>query len=85
MQPSDIRVGRTYRAKRPGPAGGYPAFYNDRTVTWISGDGRYVQYDGPAVAVGRLLPKVKAEQFANWACHDITDALPAGEYEEWKR
>lgn len=85
MDPNDIKLGRTYRAKRPAPAGGYPAFYNDRTVVYISRDRSRVQYDGPAVAVGRTLPFVKMEQFANWACHDITDALPPGEYEEWNR
>lgn len=39
----------------------------ERTVLWISPDGRRVQYDGPAVRIGRNYPVVSAEAFAKWA------------------
>lgn len=71
-------AGHTYRAKRPANARG---FFNDRTIVYI---GLYaVQYDGPAVAIGRHLPKVTYEQFRAWADRDVTDELPPGEYAVW--
>lgn len=76
----DIKKGRTYRGKSPGYARG---FVNDRTVLWISSDKTQVQYDGPAVAHGRGYPRVTTFEFTRWAKHDITDQLPAGEYQQW--
>lgn len=77
-----LAVGRTYRAKKPAPAG--PLFdqhVNDRTVIYV---GMYdVQYDGPSVAFGRKYPKVSREAFLKWADRDVTDELPAGEYARW--
>lgn len=73
-----LRVGRTYRGKSPGYTKG---FVNDRTITWLGE--KQVQYDGPAVIYGRLLPRMPIEDFRKWADHDITDQLPAGEYQQW--
>lgn len=78
--PLALQVGRTYRAKNPGYAKG---FVNDRTVLWVDAVKQRVQYDGPAVNFGRTLPVISLEQFRTWAKHDITDQLPAGEYQQW--
>lgn len=75
----ELKVGRTYRAKRPANCRGY---FNDRTVLYI--DIYDVQYDGPAVAIGRHYPRVTKEKFLSWADQDVTDKLPEGEYEVWK-
>lgn len=79
-----LKVGRTYRAKRPAKAGEFldPRF-NDRTIKWLGGD--VVQYDGPAVAVGRHYPKTSVKAFLTWASHDVTDELPPGEYAPWPK
>jgi len=75
-----LQVGRTYRAKRPAPTGGLfqQQLYNDRTIKWVGV--LEVQYDGPAVAMGRHYPKVTIEAFRKWAARDVTDELPDGEY-----
>lgn len=73
----ELVVGGVYRAKRPrkmwvdidGPV------YNDRTILWMSDDGGRLQYDGPAVGVGRHYPKVSREQFLKWAGRRI-EATP---------
>lgn len=75
-----VKVGRTYRGKTPGYAKG---FVNDRTVLWVDREKRLLQYDGPAVALGRTRPVISLDQFIEWAKHDITDQLPAGEYQQW--
>lgn len=84
MEAKDIKVGQTYRAKKPAPAGSFfnPVF-NDRTVVYISPFGDTVQYDGPAVAVGRRLPMTSMEKFLKWASHDVTASLPPEDYEPW--
>lgn len=74
----EIRTGRTYRAKTPGYTKG---FVNDRTVTWMGET--QLQYDGPAVGLGRLLARTSIGAFKKWAKHDITNQLPAGEYQQW--
>lgn len=76
----DVKVGRTYRAKSPGYAKG---FVNDRTVLWVDRANRTLQYDGPAIAIGRTRPLVSLDAFLEWAKHDITQQLPAGEYQQW--
>lgn len=58
MSTLEIKVGRTYRGKRPGNAGG---LVNDRTVIWQSAFDGTVQYDGPAVRDGARFPKVMRE------------------------
>ena len=78
----EIKVGRTYRAKRPRPAGTINSpLVNDRTVTWFSRS--HVQYDSPSVSFGRHYPTVTIEKFRSWASHDVTDELPLGEYAPW--
>lgn len=76
----NIKVGRTYRGKSPGYTKG---FVNDRTVVWISNVLGELQYDGPAVGRGQRYPAVSIQDFTAWAAHDITDQLPAGEYQQW--
>lgn len=76
----NVKVRRTYRAKTPGYAKG---FVNDRTVLWIDRENRLLQYDGPAVAIGRIRPIISLDAFMEWAKHDVTDQLPAGEYQQW--
>lgn len=58
MKLDDIKVGRTYRAKKPGNSNG---FFNDRTVLHV---GHFdIQYDGPAVLNGRRYPRIPKENF----------------------
>lgn len=77
----EIKVGRTYRAKRPRPAGTIISpLVNDRTVTRFSRS--HVQYDSPSVSFGRHYPTVTIEKFRSWASHDVTDEL-RGEYAPW--
>lgn len=70
----ELRVGATYRAKRPRRyftlRGDY---HNDRTILWV--DERNVQYDGPAVADGRRYPVVTREEFLKWASHEVTEDM----------
>lgn len=82
MSELELKVGRTYRAKKPGRAGtNFRPEVNDRTITWL---GAYeLQYDGPSVAFGRHYPKVTREKFLEWAAKDVTDELPEGEYATW--
>lgn len=75
-----IMRGRTYRAKKPRQVAG---MVNDRTVIFINIDGRILQYDGPAVDLGRNYPSVYTETFEKWAGEDVTDQLPKGEYQTW--
>lgn len=76
----DVKVGRTYRGKTPGYAKG---FVNDRTVIWVDRKRLELQYDGPAVSLGRARPIVPLAEFVKWAGRDITEQLPAGEYQQW--
>lgn len=82
IKPEDLRVGRTYRAKKPAPTGSlFDQRINDRTLIYV---GMYdVQYDGPSVPFGRKYPKVSREAFLKWAGRDVTDELPPGEYAPW--
>lgn len=82
MSELELKVGRTYRAKKPRPVpGDYAPLVNDRTIKWI---GAFeVQYDGPAVSMGRHYPKVSHEQFRKWADRDVTDELPPDSYADW--
>lgn len=74
----DIQKGRVYRAKRPTNCGGY---YNDRQVLFVGIN--TVQYDGPAVGVGRHYPTIPMEKFQAWAGEDVTDKLPAGDWQRY--
>lgn len=82
MTALELKVGRTYRAKKPAPSdASRAALVNDRTVIWV---GEFdVQYDGPAVAIGRKLPRVSKEAFLKWADRDVTDELPEDSYALW--
>ncbi|MEH3398773.1 hypothetical protein ELP90_10420 [Enterobacter hormaechei subsp. xiangfangensis] len=78
----EIKVGRTYRAKRPRGTGTiFQPLVNDRTVIWIGMN--ELQYDGPAVKNGSHYPRISLEKFRAWAERDVTDELPPGEYAEW--
>ncbi len=82
----ELQVGKVYRAKKPLPAGTmFSQFFNDRQIVWMSLDGQIIQYDGPAVAIGRRLPKVTREKFEKWAEIDVTDTLPKGEWAKWDK
>jgi len=73
MEATDLKVGNTYRAKKPAPAGSmFKPVYNDRQILWISMDKSIVQYDGPAVPFGRRFPKISIEKFLRWAGEDVT-------------
>lgn len=59
----EIKVGHTYRAKRPRPAGTIISpLVNDRTVTWFSRS--HVQYDSPSVRLGGITPQSPSRSFA---------------------
>ena len=67
----ELKVGATYRAKRPQRISHFlqPDEYNDRTIVWLGT--RQVQYDGPAVAIGRKRPMVTREAFLKWAGKEL--------------
>ncbi|EAX8474252.1 hypothetical protein M9319_004091 [Salmonella enterica] len=73
-----LKVGRTYRGKRPQNRSG---LVNDRTILHIGAT--HIQYDGPVVGFGRHYPSCTREAFLQWAARDVTDELPKGEYAEW--
>lgn len=78
MAELELKVGNTYRAKKPAQNGMY---VNDRIIRWI---GAYeLQYDGPAVANGRHYPQVTKEVFLKWAARDVSTELPSGEWAQW--
>lgn len=73
VEPAKLRidVGKCYRAKRPlkAPDGGY----NDRQVIFINAFRTEVQYNGPAVPIGRNYPCVPMSKFQKWAGKEITE------------
>lgn len=82
MSELELKVGRTYRAKKPTKAGDWRApQINDRTITWMGFE--ELQYDGPSVGIGKRYPKVTHEKFLAWAAKDVTEELPPGEYAKW--
>lgn len=66
MDPVEIKVGKTYRGKRAYKTV-FSDLYDDRTVLWVSEDRLRVQYDSPAVRIGRRYPTVSMEKFCRWA------------------
>jgi len=58
----DLRVGRTYRAKRHKECLG---FSNNRTILWM-GD-TTLQYNSDTVKIGRHYPRIDIEKFLKWA------------------
>ena len=84
MSNLELKIGRTYRAKKPRKAGDWQQpLVNDRTIKWMNSE--EVQYDGPSVAIGRNYPRVSIEKFLAWADKDVTDLLPEGEYAQWSK
>lgn len=82
METLQLRVNRTYRAKKPAQAGSWlRPEVNDRTILYISVG--TLQYDGPSVKPGAKYPTVSIEAFLKWAASDVTDQLPDGEYASW--
>lgn len=84
MELSDLKVGNTYRAKKPAPAGNlFSPRYNDRQIIWMSDDKSVVQYDGPAVPFGRRFPKIPTEKFLKWVGEDITATSDSCEWSSY--
>lgn len=69
----ELKVGATYRAKRPRRMFNFVDgdHFNDRTIIWIGLC--EVQYDGPAVKIGSKYPKVTIEAFRKWAGKMLPD------------
>jgi hypothetical protein len=85
MNIDDIKTGKTYRSKRPAPAGSiFQPYFNDRQVIWCSHEANLLQYDSPSVALGRKYPKVTIDKFLKWVGKDVTDELPEGEWAAWR-
>jgi hypothetical protein len=78
----ELVVNRTYRAKKPSNVNGY---YNDRTIIYMNEVMGTLQYDGPAVALGRHYPRMDIKKFQAWVGSDVTDSLPEGKYEPYSR
>ena len=58
----DLKVGRTYRAKR------YREWFNcnnDRNIVWMGNT--TVQYNSDTVKIGQHYPRVDIEKFLRWA------------------
>ncbi|KNC93631.1 hypothetical protein [Trabulsiella odontotermitis] len=77
----ELKVNRCYRAKKPRSVSSFPPLVNDRQIIHIGAT--HVQYDGPAVKYGRHFPSMTKEAFIAWAERDVTDELPAGEWQTW--
>ena len=72
LKPQELAIGKTYRAKKPARAGGIlHTFVNDRQIMWVSADFAHVQYDSPALPLGRHYPRVTMEAFLKWASHEV--------------
>jgi len=65
----DLKIGKTYRAKRPRKTFG--GDYDDRRLVYVGES--TVQYDSVTAALGRRYPAVTKERFLNWACHEVPD------------
>ena len=70
IQPSSLVLGKTYRALRPARVG-YLGEWNDRTIIHLTGIS--VQYDGPAVRIGRRYPTISRDKFCKWAAGVIEE------------
>lgn len=55
-----LKVGEVYRPRKGSRS-------SEREILWISADGRMIQYDGPAVRLGRHHPTVSVDSFVKWA------------------
>lgn len=81
----EIKVGKVYRCKRKKIFGIFDPVYDDRQVLWISEDKQKIQYDCPSLRIGRRRPIVDREKFEKWADQDVTDRLPAGDWEKYEK
>lgn len=70
---NDIKVGHTYRAKKPREVNFVTKEKDDRTVLYIGPYSKNVQYDGPAVKIGAKYPTVPMDKFLKWAGHELTE------------
>ena len=70
MTELQLKVGTTYRGKRPHRL--FLAGFNDRTILYISPMG-VVQYDGPAIRTGRHYPTTTREKFLRWAKCEVDE------------
>lgn len=64
---SDLKVGCTYRAKRPRK--NLLGEFDDRTILYVGMNN--VQYDSITVGLGRHYPQVSKEKFLRWAKEEI--------------
>lgn len=84
MEISELKVGRSYRAKRPRAVHTLSgSFINDRQILYISLWDEIIQYDSPSVKFGSSYRNISIEAFLNWADKDVTDELPKGEWERY--
>ena len=69
----DLIPWATYRAKRPQRFMSVTLreCFNDRRIIYLDRVRNEVQYDGPAVRMGRRYPKVSIEKFQAWASHRV--------------
>ena len=68
-----FRVGRVFAAKKPKRVG-FSGFWDDRQILWAGRD--QIQYDSPALGLGRRYPMVTRQAFEAWAGQDVTDQVP---------
>ena len=80
MTKEELVVGHTYEAKKRRQVIRYlfGDIVNDRMILHISDT--HVQYDSPAIAIGRHYPKIPIEKFLSWARRDVTSEMPKGEW-----
>lgn len=69
LEIADLKVGHTYRAKRPKMT--KFGEINDRIIVAMTAG--QVQYDGSAVGLGRKYPLISVDKFLKWAAYDIND------------
>ena len=79
LLPQSLKTGHVYRGKNPRCSNGY---VNERQIIWMNEE--QVQYNGPAVAIGRNYPIIPMSRFLQWASHDVTDLLPGTEWQTWR-
>ena len=75
-----LAVGQVWRAKKPKDVFG---FFDDRQITYVSGEGDMVQYDSPTVRMGRRFPTTTRDRFERWAGKLV--ALPEGDWAPYVR
>jgi hypothetical protein len=76
---ADIKVGRTYEAKRIALVSS-ENLANDRQVLYVNLHMTEVQYDSPTVRGGAAYPVLSMEKFLKWARRDVTNLMPKGDW-----